>query len=84
MLLVEIPWAQRVWGLPFLTALAPSERYNQQQKRRHKTLIDWGRQMMLQVKRWLPERELVAVTDSGNALLGTLGGGQERVPYRYI
>ena len=29
MLLVEIPWAQRVWALPFLTALAPSERYSQ-------------------------------------------------------
>ena len=23
MLLVEIPWAKKVWGLPFLTALAP-------------------------------------------------------------
>src|SRR5919199_1813169 len=27
MLLVPIPWAGRVWALPFLTALAPSERY---------------------------------------------------------
>ena len=27
MLLVPIPWAKRVWALPFLTALAPSERY---------------------------------------------------------
>jgi len=27
MLLPDIPWAGRVWGLPFLTALAPSERY---------------------------------------------------------
>ena len=42
MLLVEIPWAQRVWALPFLTALAPSERYNKQHKRRHKKLIDWA------------------------------------------
>ncbi len=47
MLLVEIPWAQKVWALLFFTALAPSERYNQQHKRRHKTLVDWGRQMML-------------------------------------
>src|SRR5579859_8013899 len=28
MLLVPIPWAARTWALPFLTALAPSERYN--------------------------------------------------------
>ena len=27
MLLPHIPWAGRVWGLPFLTALAPSERH---------------------------------------------------------
>lgn len=27
MLLVPIPWAERVWALPFLTVLAPSERY---------------------------------------------------------
>jgi hypothetical protein len=27
MLLTPIPWAQRVWALPFLTVLAPSERY---------------------------------------------------------
>src|SRR5918992_3489537 len=26
MLLVEVPWASRVWALPFLSALAPSER----------------------------------------------------------
>jgi hypothetical protein len=26
MLLVEVPWASRVWALPFLLALAPSER----------------------------------------------------------
>ena len=29
MLLAPIPWAQRVWALPFLTVLAPSERYMQ-------------------------------------------------------
>lgn len=30
MLLVEISWAQRIWALPFLTVLAPSEHYSQQ------------------------------------------------------
>jgi hypothetical protein len=27
MLLAPIPWAKQIWGLPFLTVLAPSERY---------------------------------------------------------
>jgi len=28
MLLAPIPWAQRIWALPVLTVLAPSERYH--------------------------------------------------------
>ena len=27
MLMVELPWASRAWALPFLSALAPSERH---------------------------------------------------------
>jgi hypothetical protein len=74
MLLAEIPWAGRVWALPFLTVLAPSTRYDQKRQRRHKTLPDWGRQMLLQLRRWLPERSLVLVVDSGYAALDFLGG----------
>ena len=69
MLLAPIPWAGRIWALPFLTALAPSERYCQQRGRRHKTLTDWGRQLVLQARRWLPGRELVVVADSAFAAL---------------
>lgn len=72
MLLSEIPWAQRVWALPFFTVLAPSQRYDQQQGRRHKTLSDRARQMAKQVRRWLPEREIVIVGDSAFAVLELL------------
>ena len=72
MLLVEIPWAKKVWGLPFLTALAPSERYHQERQHRHKKLTDWARQMIFQVRRWLPNRELVIVADSSFACLELL------------
>jgi hypothetical protein len=47
MLLAPIPWAGRVWALPFLTALAPSERFAHDQGRRHKKLTDWGRQLLI-------------------------------------
>jgi hypothetical protein len=73
MLLAPIPWAQRVWALPFLTALAPSERYYRGQRRAHKKLTDWGRQMLLQVRRWLPQRKLVVVADSSFAVIELLG-----------
>src|SRR6266571_7387001 len=36
-LLVPIPWTGRVWALPLLTVLAPSERFAQQRRHRHKT-----------------------------------------------
>src|ERR671926_706519 len=69
MLLVPISWAGRAWALPFLTALAPSERYCRERGLRHKKLTDWGRQLVLQARRWMPGRRLVLVTDSGFAAL---------------
>jgi len=72
MLLAPIPWAQRTWALPFLTCLAPSERFYQEKARGHKKLIDWGRQMILQLRRWLPNRTLVIVADSSFAVISWL------------
>lgn len=72
MLLVPIPWALRVWALPFLTVLAPSERYNNEHRKRHKKLTDWARQMVIQVRRWLPDHALVLVADSSYAALSFL------------
>jgi hypothetical protein len=69
MLLPQIPWAGRVWALPFLTVLAPSERYAREHKQQHKKLTDWGRQMLQQLARWLPDRRIVAVTDSSFAAI---------------
>src|SRR6266540_592442 len=72
MLLVPIPWAKRVWALPFLTVLAPSERYHQERGQRHKTLTDWAQQMLVVVRRWVRERALVVVTDSSFAVITLL------------
>jgi hypothetical protein len=69
MLLVPISWAERVWALPFLTALAPSERYCRERGLCHKKLADWGRQLVLQARRWMPGRQLVLLTDSGFSAL---------------
>src|SRR5258706_15736326 len=37
MLIVDIPWTKRAWALPFLTVLAPSKRYDQERRRKHRT-----------------------------------------------
>src|SRR4028119_357702 len=56
MLLVPIPFAERgVWALPFLSTLAPSERYAAERgKKQHKKFTDRARQMLLMVRRWPP------------------------------
>jgi DDE superfamily endonuclease len=69
MWLTSIPFAQRVWALPFLTALAASERYYQERGRTPKTITDWARQLVVQLRRWLPTQALVVVGDSAYAAL---------------
>jgi hypothetical protein len=72
MLLAPVPWAGRVWALPFLTALAPSARFARERGRRHKRLTERARQLLLLVARWLPGRRLVAVADSSYAAIELL------------
>jgi len=73
MLLVHVPWAGTVWGLPILTALCPSERYHTARGRTHQTLTARAWQVMQVVRRWLPTRTLVFVADSSFAVLDLLG-----------
>jgi hypothetical protein len=73
------PEGGRVWGLPFLTALAPSERYASARQRPHKKLTDWGRQLLLQAARWLPGRKIIAVADSSYAAIDLLNAVRRRV-----
>ena len=80
MLLVPVPWARRVWALPFLTALAPSERYDREHGRRHKTLTEGAGQLLLVVRRWWPDRPIVAVADSTYAALEFLAGCRRTKP----
>jgi hypothetical protein len=65
MLLVPVPWARRVWAMPFLTTLCrPAKKKDQ---RRHKTSVDWVQHMIKQVRRWLPGRRVMLVVDGGFA-----------------
>jgi hypothetical protein len=79
MLLVRVPFAGRVWALPFLTALAPSERYAQEHGIRHKSITDWGRQLAKQVSRWVAERRIILVADSTYATFDFLDSVREFV-----
>src|SRR4051812_9880802 len=71
MVMAPMPWGG-VWGLPFLTVLAPSERSARARGRRHKKLTAWARQALLQTARWLPGRRVVAVADSSFSVIELL------------
>jgi hypothetical protein len=67
MLIVDIPWIGRAWALPFLTVLAPSERYDQQRGRKHRKVLDKAAALVRLVRWWLPDRDLVIVGDGAYA-----------------
>jgi hypothetical protein len=79
MLLVEIPWAGRVWALPFMTALCPSQRYCRERGRAPRNLTERARQMLMLAARWLPRREVVITADSSFAALELLDSVRESV-----
>ena len=79
MLLARVPFAGKVWALPFLTALAPSERYAHAQGRRHKPLTDQARLLLLLLARWLPGRKVIAVADSSYAAIELLAAVRQHV-----
>lgn len=68
MLIVPLPWCTRPWALPFLTILAPSKRSNETAGRRHKTSLDWARQMVCLVSRWL-KQQWILVGDGAYACM---------------
>lgn len=85
MLLVSVPFANRIWALPFLTLSCEPKAKEKKSgsgkkknkpihpgKDRHKTSVDWARQMIKQVHRWLPNRVLVLVVDGGFAAMSLM------------
>jgi hypothetical protein len=77
--MLPVPFAGRHWALPFLTVLAPSARWSEAQGKRHKALTDWARLAILQTKRWLPDRRVVVVADSGFSALELIAAVRRHV-----
>lgn len=75
-LAVPIPWAHRVWALPVLTALAPSERYAPyvEKGRTHKHLPRRARGLMGAIWRWAAplKRPIIFVADKTYASMELL------------
>ena len=69
MVLVDVPFAGRVWALPVLTALTPTKAWSERHGRRHRPVTEWARLVLLTLRRWLPDRAIVAVMDGEFAAL---------------
>ncbi len=67
MVLKDFSWSKRVLALPFLTILAPSAKANSRVNRRHKTTIDWVKQLVKLLRRWLPSIRIIITGDGGFA-----------------
>jgi hypothetical protein len=81
MLVTTIPWAGRLWALPFFSVLVPSKPYYVDQRRSARKLTDRARQMVRLVKRWLPDREIVVTADSSFSSLKLLHAARRRVTF---
>ena len=79
MLLVPVSWADRVWALPFLTVLCPSERYYHARGRTHQPLLVRAQPMLRLLARWLPTRSLVVVADHAFSALAFLDAVRQQV-----
>ena len=65
MVLVKPPWSRQVHALPVLTVLCWPE--GTSKRPTHRTAIDCVGQMVVQMRRWFPDREIVLVLDGGYA-----------------
>lgn len=72
MLIVPISWANRIWALPFLSILAPSQHYHESIGKPHKTLSDWARQICLLLHRWLPDFQCIMIGDGSYSVMELL------------
>jgi DDE superfamily endonuclease len=72
MLLVNVPFAGRIWALPIVTALTPSKAWCERHKRRYRPVTEWAERLLLTLHRWLPERMIVAVMDGEFAAIDRL------------
>jgi hypothetical protein len=70
MTLKKFSWCKRTLALPFLTVLMPSEESNRKSGKKHKTLQDWTCQVVMQIRRWFPERKIILTADNEFATAG--------------
>lgn len=62
---VRFCFARRTWALPILVALARKEELDKQEKHRHKTPAELGKQLLAVLLHWFPQRQFLVLGDWG-------------------
>ena len=68
-LVVQPPWTERSWALPFLSILCTPPEITTQLGCRHKTTCDLAAQAVLLLRRWLPDVPIELVGDRGYSVI---------------
>ena len=68
-ILVPVPWSQRLWALPFMAIPALSAKTSAKLGKPERTLVDWAVLMIIKVRRWQPDREIIVTGDGSYATL---------------
>ena len=69
MLVVQVPWTCREWALPFFSVLATTPKVSEQLGKPHKTVARIAAQMVIAVRRWLPNIPMKLVGDSAYSVV---------------
>ena len=69
MLVVQVPWTHRTWALPFFSVLATTPKVSEQLGKPHKTVAQIAAQMVITVRRWLPDAPMTLVGDSAYSVV---------------
>lgn len=63
-ILVELPWSQRPWALPFCAVPVLSPKTSARLGKPHRTSVDWAIRLISKIRRWQPTRRIEVVGDA--------------------
>jgi hypothetical protein len=69
MLVVQVPWTRREWALRFFSVLATTPKVSEELGKPHKTVAQLAAQMVIAVRRWLPDIPMKVVGDSAYSVV---------------
>ena len=68
-LVVTLPWTNLRWALPDFRVLATTPKVSEALHKRHKTLARLARQMVMVVRRWLPDGAIKVIGDGAYSVI---------------